>query len=64
MLCPIRCFSCNKVLGDKWRPYQAMLNEGTSSKDAMHTLKITRYCCKRMMLCNVDNFDKLLCYFK
>lgn len=33
MIIPIRCFTCNKVLADKWNWYQAKLkedNDGTA----------------------------------
>ena len=35
MIIPIRCFTCNKVVGDKWEPYvekiqQAFLDEDIS----------------------------------
>ena len=27
MIIPIRCFSCNKVIGSKWNKYQSLLQE-------------------------------------
>ena len=54
MSCPIRCYSCNKVIANKWIPYCKMLDEGILPKDAMDKLKLTRYCCRRMILTNVD----------
>lgn len=27
MIIPVRCFTCNKVLGDKWNHYQKKVNE-------------------------------------
>ena len=27
MIIPIRCFTCNKVIGDKWDPFVEMITE-------------------------------------
>jgi DNA-directed RNA polymerases I, II, and III subunit RPABC5 len=27
MIIPVRCFSCNKVIGSKWNKYQSLLQE-------------------------------------
>ena len=27
MIIPVRCFTCNKVIGDKWYKYQELLQE-------------------------------------
>ena len=27
MIIPIRCFTCNKVIGDKWEPFVEMITE-------------------------------------
>jgi len=70
MIIPVCCFTCGKILGDKWNFY---LNEiqKTSSEDsvlnvnaktlqqtkegkALDTLGLKRYCCRRMMLSHVD----------
>jgi hypothetical protein len=34
-------------------------NEGKTIKDALDTLKIARYCCRRMFMCHVDVFDHI-----
>lgn len=50
---PIRCFTCNKVLADKWKKYKTISNN-SSSKNAFSELKINRYCCRRMFLGHVE----------
>lgn len=60
MIIPIRCFSCNKVIGNKWEPYQKLLSDGKTPKEAMDKLSITRYCCRRMILSHVDIIDRLI----
>ena len=64
MIIPIRCFSCNKIIGNKWEEYQSLLKSGKTSKFAFEQLRIRRYCCKRMFLGHVDTIDKLLLYSK
>ncbi|KPJ00657.1 DNA-directed RNA polymerases I, II, and III subunit RPABC5 [Papilio xuthus] len=57
MIIPVRCFTCGKVIGNKWEAYlgllQAEYTEGTYC---------TRYCCRRMLLGHVDLIEKLLNY--
>ena len=44
---PIRCITCNKVLGHLWNDYQEMLSRpGVSIEHALNTLGLTRPCCR------------------
>jgi len=81
MIIPVRCFTCGKVLGDKWSAYINIVNSEKSTDNAgvlnsnidleyldtknseqtkslegqvLDKLNITRYCCRRMMLTNVN----------
>jgi len=58
----VRCFSCGKVVGDKWNAYLALLTEEVSEGDALDRLHLKRYCCRRMVLTHVDLIEKLLHY--
>ncbi|GMM53241.1 DNA-directed RNA polymerase core subunit [Starmerella bacillaris] len=63
MIIPVRCFSCGKVVGDKWEPYLKLLqDEGISEGDALDKLGLKRYCCRRMVLTHVDLIQKFLLY--
>ncbi|CAG9462629.1 unnamed protein product [Pedinophyceae sp. YPF-701] len=62
MIIPVRCFTCGKVVADKWQPYLDMLKIDYSPKEAMDSLGLKRYCCRRMVLTHVDLIDKLLQY--
>tara|TARA_Y100000389_G_scaffold145482_1_gene144049 strand:- start:709 stop:957 length:249 start_codon:yes stop_codon:yes gene_type:complete len=62
MIIPIRCFTCGKVTGDKWEPYQEMLKNGICEKDALDKLGLKRYCCRRILLTHVELIDKMLNY--
>ena len=62
MIIPIRCFSCNKLISDKWNIYKKHLESGMSKSNALEAVDLQRYCCKRMFLGHVDIIDKLLLY--
>jgi DNA-directed RNA polymerase I, II, and III subunit RPABC5 len=59
---PIRCFTCNKIIGNKWETYKTHLESGMSTSDAFVEIGLRRYCCKRMFLGHVEIIDKLLLY--
>ena len=70
MIIPLKCFTCGKVLGDKWNFYQkeiqkvssedSVLNvnaktlQQTKEGKALDALGLKRYCCRRMFLSHVD----------
>ncbi len=76
MIIPVRCFTCGKVVGDKYNKYLELVKEiktenGQENTDtiitvdsnnivktpegqAMDTLGLTRYCCRRMFLSQID----------
>lgn len=49
MLPPIRCFTCNNILGHIY----PKLNED-DNEDIFKKYNINRYCCRRMLLSCVD----------
>ncbi len=50
-LCFIRCFTCGRVLANKWDAYQELLMEGKQVGEALNILGIRSYCCRRLMMC-------------
>ena len=60
MLIPVRCFTCNKVIGNKWEAYEKGLKDGKTEKEILDELKLTRYCCRRMLLTHVNLIDIML----
>ena len=62
MLIPVRCFTCNKVIANKWNSYQNDIHDGISIKDSLDKAGLKRYCCRRMFLGHVDLLDKMLMY--
>ena len=86
MIIPIRCFTCGKVLADKWEKYVKDLSNGADSSQSqsnpevpdiirisdatadlqmsrhgtvLDNLGVTRMCCRRHFLTNVDILDKI-----
>lgn len=72
MIIPVRCFTCGKVLADKWNFYKNELKKtkedtiiNVNAKTVQHTpegkaldkLGLKRYCCRRAMLSHVDLID-------
>ncbi|KAH3672962.1 hypothetical protein WICPIJ_009971 [Wickerhamomyces pijperi] len=62
MIVPVRCFSCGKVVGDKWEAYLQLLQDENEEGEALDKLKLKRYCCRRMILTHVDLIEKFLRY--
>jgi DNA-directed RNA polymerase subunit N (RpoN/RPB10) len=70
MIIPVRCFSCNAVIGNKWERYKKLIKEKiekgseNSEAEAMDDLGVKRFCCRRMLLSHTDFIDKLVMYEK
>lgn len=54
MIIPVRCFSCGTPVSAFYEDYQGLVKKGKSAKEAMDSLGIKRYCCRRMLLAQVD----------
>ncbi|RUS23276.1 putative DNA-directed RNA polymerase subunit N [Endogone sp. FLAS-F59071] len=50
MIIPVRCFSCGKVIGNKWDEYLSLLQSDYNEGEALDRLGLKRYCCRRMVL--------------
>lgn len=59
MIIPVRCFTCGKVIADKYHQYRQLLEE-YSEAEALTALGFERYCCRRMLLTYVDFSETLL----
>ncbi|KAJ1949755.1 DNA-directed RNA polymerase II subunit L, partial [Linderina macrospora] len=62
MIIPVRCFTCGKVVGNKWETYLELLQKDYTDSEALDALGLKRYCCRRMVLTHVDLIEKLLQY--
>lgn len=59
MIIPVRCYTCGKVVGNKWETYQYMIQNNMEPKEIYKKLGLVRYCCKRMLSTHVDLIDKI-----
>ncbi|KAK9410113.1 DNA-directed RNA polymerases I II and III subunit RPABC5 [Crotalus adamanteus] len=62
MIIPVRCFTCGKIVGNKWEAYLGLLQAEYTEGDALDALGLKRYCWRRMLLAHVDLIEKLLNY--
>jgi len=63
MLFPVRCKTCNKVIGHLWEKYEKYTDEKMDNKEKWEKLGVNRYCCKRVFLgYNPKIIDKILQY--
>jgi DNA-directed RNA polymerase subunit N len=61
---PVRCFSCGSLVGDKWETFAIRVKKGEDPAKVLDSLGLTRYCCRRMLLSNVDVIDEILRYYE
>ena len=71
MIIPVRCFTCGKIIADKWEKYISIVDteeqrragpaqpERSPEFVAMEQLHITRMCCRRHFLTNIDIVDQI-----
>lgn len=62
MFIPIRCFTCNAIIANKWKKFKNGKDAGKSENQIFIELGLTKYCCKRMFLGHVDIIDDILLY--
>lgn len=59
MIIPVRCFTCGKVIAQKYNRYVELQNAGVPVPAIYQDIGITKMCCKRMFCSHanaVDNF--------
>ena len=67
MIIPVRCFTCSKVIANKYEKYVKLVEEknkdnkyinnqdaNIDNDDIFKKLKLKRYCCRRMVLTHVS----------
>jgi len=62
VLIPVRCFSCNKPVSEKWEEFQERVSKGEEAGKILDELGFERLCCRRMFLSNVDLIDEVKAY--
>ena len=64
MLVPVRCFTCGKLIADKYNDYQESIKAGKEPEKVLNELGIERYCCRRMLLTAVVTIDQLVPFYE
>jgi len=64
MIIPVRCFTCGKLIGDKWEEFARRVKSGENPSEVLDNLGFKRYCCRRMLLSHVEIFDEVLRFYE
>jgi DNA-directed RNA polymerase subunit N len=64
MLIPVRCFTCGSLIGDKYEEFVKRVKEGEDPGKALDKIGVKRYCCRRILLSNVNVIDSTIPYFE
>ncbi len=64
MMIPIRCFTCGALIGDRWEEFARRVKSGEKPDKVLDDLGLVRYCCRRMILSNVEVIDEILKYYE
>lgn len=62
MIIPIRCFSCGKPIADRYEAFKQKIKLGQKPGAALDEIGIKRYCCRRMVLSQVDLVEEIQQY--
>ncbi len=64
VLVPVRCFTCGKLIADKYEDYQNKIKTGEEPQKVLDELKIERYCCRRMLLTSVQTIQQIIPFYE
>jgi len=56
---PVRCFSCGRLLADKYDQFEGRVRKGEEPKQVLDDLGLKRYCCRTAVLTSVDFADEI-----
>jgi DNA-directed RNA polymerase subunit N len=62
MIIPVRCFTCGKVVADKFEQFKREVRQGEDPAVVLDNLGLTRYCCRRMLLAHIDIIDSFMAF--
>ena len=54
MIIPVRCFSCGAPVSAFYEEYRKRVDKGEEPGKVMDSFGVKRYCCRRMLLGQVD----------
>jgi DNA-directed RNA polymerase, subunit N (EC 2.7.7.6) len=62
MIIPIRCFTCGRLIASEYEKFKKRVENGEDPEKVLDDLGIERYCCRRMLLTQVDLIDEIAPY--
>ncbi|MHA1936063.1 MAG: DNA-directed RNA polymerase subunit N [Candidatus Thorarchaeota archaeon] len=62
MIIPVRCFTCGKVVADKYDQFKREVQQGEDPAIVLDKLGLQRYCCRRMLLSHIDIIDSFMAF--
>jgi DNA-directed RNA polymerase subunit N len=60
---PLRCFTCGKIIGDKWETYEDEVRKGRNEDHVLDEMTIRRFCCRRMFLSHNPAIEEKRLYY-
>ncbi|MBN1329053.1 MAG: DNA-directed RNA polymerase subunit N [Candidatus Heimdallarchaeota archaeon] len=57
---PVRCFTCGKLIGDKYEDFERRVASGEDPGKVLDDLGLDKYCCRRMIVSHCDLIDEFL----
>ena len=64
MLVPVRCFTCGRLIADKYEDYQNKIKAGEDPIKVLDELGMDRYCCRRMLLTSVETIQQVIPFYE
>jgi DNA-directed RNA polymerase subunit N len=64
MIIPVRCFTCGKLIADKWEDFARRVKAGEEAGKVLDSLDVKRYCCRRMLLSHVEIADEIIKFYE
>jgi len=64
VLVPVRCFTCGKLVSDKFEEYKSKVKAGEEPAKVLDSLGFTRYCCRRMLLTTVETIHQIIPFYE
>jgi len=62
MIIPVRCFTCGKVVADKFDQFKREVRQGEDPAVVLDKIGLDRYCCRRMLLAHIDIIDSFMAF--
>ncbi len=64
VLVPVRCFSCGKLIADKFDDFKKSVQSGIEPQKALDDIGLERYCCRRMLLTTVESIQQIIPFYE